>query len=39
VTHGANIKITDRQGKTALAYAIEGRFDEIAEILRQAGAK
>lgn len=38
VNRGANINITDSKGKTALAYATDGRYEEIAMILRKAGA-
>jgi ankyrin repeat protein len=39
LSKGADINAKDNDGKTALAYAIEGGYTEIAEILRKHGAK
>ncbi len=39
ITKGADINAKDDGGKTALSYAVEGGYTEIAEILRKHGAK
>ena len=37
--HGADVEVKDEDGKTPLQKAIEYKHDEIAELLRQYGAK
>jgi uncharacterized protein len=37
--HGADMKAKDGRGKTALQWAESNRHEEVADLLRQRGAK
>lgn len=39
ITRGADVNAKDKEGQTALSLAIRNKMPEIAEILREAGAK
>jgi hypothetical protein len=38
-SHGAEVNAKDNAGKTALYYAVQQDFREIAELLRQHGGR
>jgi ankyrin repeat protein len=39
IARGADVNVKDRNGQTALSYAIRNNLPEIAEILRKSGVK
>ena len=39
IARGADVHVKDKEGQTALSLAIRNNLPEIAEILREAGAK
>ena len=38
VSHGADIKVEDEEGRTALSYAVEWKRAEVVKLLRAKGA-